>query len=165
MKKLGMLCALATLSLCAVEDMTDLTSPVVSAATQETMKAPLPMMQTEETNVFITNDADHEVGVEWSVSLSDHYKMNGYERVLPAKKDHAGSDRFSWLVNEKEAAANPVFNIDVKVYNEVGGRKLVAQKSVQKTLSHAQIHGNKSPTNLHITYKGKGVVNIALMRE
>ena len=159
MKKFGIFCALATLSLFAAEEMTDLT-----AAKEET-KAVAPTMMQEETNVYVTNDSDHEVGVEWSVSLSGHYKMNGYERVLPAKRDHAGSDRFSWLVNEQEAMANPIYDICVKVYNEVGGHKLVAEKTVQKTLSHAQIHGAKSPTNLHITYKGKGVVNVALMPE
>ena len=162
MKAFLALCTFAALSLSAVEDMVDLTA--ASTTTQEEVKAPLPLsMPQQTTNVYLTNQADHEVGIEWSVSLSDHYKMNGYERVLPAKKDHMANDRFTWLVDEKEAGAHPVYMINVTVYNELGGRKVVAKKSVQRTLSPAKLHGAQSPTNLHITYKGPNKVTIALM--
>ena len=110
-------------------------------------------------SVLVTNKTDHELLFEWQVSLSRNVHASGRENVAAGAENFNADDRLNWMVSPEEAKQHPVFTISVKI-SSMRDHKMIAQKTVQKTLSHATLHGDNPKNNLHIVYTGGSDIGI-----
>lgn len=130
-------------------------------ASCETAAAPCPaksVLATEKEEkgqayVYLTNNSDETISVEWAVMLSPHKKSTGNFYAYPDTTKGELRDKMSWMVDADYAKNCPVYMIEVKAKEGRGG-KVLAEKKMEVTLGPKDLVG-KNPANVCIRYDGK----------
>jgi len=114
--------------------------------------------------VYVTNERDEEISVEWEVALSKGMKSSGHGRVDPETRKMHMRDNVNWMVDRDEAKMSPVYMLTIRAHSEALGHKMVGQKTKEVTLSECDLFGDDQKDSLYVTVGRDGKIDIAVGR-